>query len=674
MADIVNIDSLGLDEIRADIEKYLSIVGELDLTTFNESSTMRKITSVVAALYTQIKLELDSNQRESIMHSAIKPESIKYIAQSQLAYHPKRKIAPQHPLNTCFKFKLAIGGGSLYKYAVLGLLSIGDKSYPISIIDAKAAEIEELSDGSKIVKCRLGIGSWREVTIAIEENLGHLEPFHVFQISEEKDIIDDSNTIHISLVGTEIDKEPEVIDNLYDINSLRSSEKQYKVLVTSNYYGGLDINFGDGMVFGNILYNESMASDKESRNLNKFTIWYFVTPGFIPNLAFTQENISWDTNYVDETYFENSDNFNFRMANGIDEETLDKIKTLAPYVSMSNNRILTNDDFISRVRRIPQIKSCASRPRHIEPKSLDEDSETNELLIPTATFELTGLTYRANSEIIEIDTWAKPPLFEGEVTGYRDYPSGTVIKWGAKTIIQNDNEEVEVPRYWLLSARVFQPKDKNDAAIYMYDSEGSGIFEERALYAEDDKIVQVWYEKPPEQSIYYVHTINQDVDGNEIIEKIPVNIWEELDEENLDLYVKMAYQPLTQMEWDLNFHAQYNFDILLGFMRVRILPPIEEMVNFDLTIVLKQNLDVNARSQFEIDQLITQIINSYCWNLGVFLDVGKIVADILKVSEVSQCYLHSPIANKQYAIMQYIKPEIKISYQDVSNVGNQYHK
>jgi hypothetical protein len=716
MANIVNPESLGFDEIRADIETWLSIQGEMDVSDFNQSSIGKILTSALAALYNQTNLKLNSVQQESILQSAVKPESIKYLAQSQMFYQPKRKIAPQHPINTCFRFKIA-SEGSFSRYVELGVLFVNDNCYPISIINAKDAELEEMEDGNKFLNCRLGIGAWREITMVVEESYGHLEPFHIFTFPEKKDTIDDSKTIQVSLVGAQIDKEPIVVDNLSEILTLSDDEKKYVVLVTSNPHGGIDVNFGDGLVFGNLLYNENTKSEQAT---NKVTVRYFVTPGFIPNFNFDFSNIKWDKNYVDSTWFEEKwtenlvsdffpdlwqnanyeDNknkedeenqkklekkkdsekkiksllkspidpnrFNFKMANGIDEEDISSIKTLAPSVSIANNRILTNEDFIGRVRRIPQIKSCASRTRQIEPGNVGDAKIAGESdhilpLVPTATFELTGLTYRVPSEVIEVNTWETPLCAGDKTTGYQDFMYGTIIRY---------NEESSTPRFWLLVARVFQPKDKGNPVSYMYNDESDPSLQaiEEILWDEKtNDTVDVWYKYPPGESSFYIMDEQKK-------EKIYVPIWKEIKESEIELYSKTSYQPLTQMEWDLNFHTQYSFNSLLGFMRVRVLPPIEEIVDFNLTLVLNQNIDINTRSQVEIDVLIKKIIHEYSWELGIFLDVGKMVSDILKIPEVLQCYLHNPISNKQYATTCYINPMIKIKYQDTSKVENHFYK
>jgi hypothetical protein len=645
MAHIVNIDSLLFKDVLADIERFISIEGEVDLKDFNESSVVRRFTSAMAALYDQLRMKIDSTRRESVMHSAVRPESIRYLAQSQLAYHPKRKVAPQHPnldaAGNPIRFRFHKPEGKLSRYDVLGNLSIDGESYPVSMI----SDYEMLDETT--VSCRLGIGSWRRFDIRLNDNLGHFDPYHVFHVDEDRGSIDDSGTVHLVLRekiegGDETDDiyketiKPIITNHLYEVSNYREDEKHKLVLVTSNYYGGLDINFGDGVIFGNVLYQETA--------LDVVEVHYFVTPGFIPNLNFISDNVSWDSNFVDEEL--HGYVFNQNMANGINEESVAQIKTLSPYVAMSNNRIMTNDDFISRVRRIPQIKSCASRPRHINPpKDFCEGGGSVSDLVPTATFELTGLASGSGVDTSKANEWEAPIEDTVEDTvedGGEDSISDTdCVIWPKGTVIS------EGGRFWVALRNI-------------------GRIDNYPLLTE-------WNIPPSEQQGV--------VDGDRTY-----YLWQEVDTE---------FHPITQLDWDLNYHQQYNFDTLLGFMRVRILPPVRVDMELELVIVSKRNLDINARSHNEINEVIREIVHGYCWELGVFLDFGKMLSDIINIREVRHCYIQKSMlyenkhgnngvitkielkqaafTNTPFDTDHYIHPsKLDIKYQESSLKGNRY--
>jgi len=638
-ANIVNVDSLMFDDVLADIERFISIEGEIDLRDFNESSTVRRFTSAMASLYNQLRMKIEDVRRESIMHSAVRPESIRYLAQSQLAYHPKRKVAPQHPdkdsqgKDIRFTFpnpSLFSNPSPLPRDAILGNLTIDGESYPISMLDNPV-----ISPDNKTVSCRLGIGTWKRFEIKLDDTLNHYDPFHVFHVDDDRDVIDDSGTVYITVQrqqdGSDTDVETvRVINNLYEIAYMREEEKRHLALVTSNYYGGLDINFGDGLIFGNVLYVECSSAVVE--------VHYFVTSGFIPNFNFIEDNISWDSNFVDdsdEAKMTGRYIFEQRMANGINEESTAQIKTLSPYIAMSNNRIMTNDDFITRVRRIPQIKSCASRPRHINPPAnfCSEGGGSVSDFVPTATFELTGLSAGAvntsNAAQWEQVTDANFPIKPYDPLS----TDKSWIRWPRGTVVIDDG------RFWL--------------AVMDIGRDGS----------------EGWNSPPSER---WVNS------------SFNIPFWTE---------VGADFQPLTQLEWDLNYHQQYNFDTLLGFMRVRVLPPVKVEMELDLKAVLRRNLDINARSHSEINEAIRSIVHEYCWELGVFLDFGKIVSDILDLYEVSNCYIENcelyecdergkripedllkdVIQNRQFGTVHYIHPvKLNITYQDASKTANWY--
>lgn len=638
MANIVNVDSLLFDDVLADIERFIAIEGEIDLKDFNESSVVRRFTSAMASLYEQLRMKIESVRGESIMHSAVRPDSIRYLAQSQLAYHPKRKIAPQHPNKDAngadirFRFPTPSAEEEKWtRYSILGNLTIDDESYPISMIDAP-----EFAPDGKTVLCRLGVGAWRRFDIKLDDSLGHYDPFHVFHVDEDRDVIDDSGTVHFVLQrqqegpDTEEPSAIRVINNLYEVANIRDNEKNDLALVTSNYYGGLDINFGDGLIFGNILYKYPSATVVE--------VHYFVTPGFIPNFNFIEDNISWDGNIID-TDESRGYSFDYRVANGINEESTAQIKTLSPYVAMSNNRIMTNDDFITRVRRIPQIKSCASRPRHIDPPPSvcphgNPGSVSN--LVPTATFELTGLS-SGGVDTTKAVAWKLPSPNDYTEKAACEEGSDAWIVWHRGAVVLDDD------KYWVAMVDIG--------------------------YMQGDQRQREWQTRPSEQE-------GVATPGG------TVYLWRE---------VGTDFQPLTQMEWDLNYHQQYNFDTLLGFMRVRVLPPEEVKMTLDLKVVLKRNLDINARSHGEINELIRGLVHGYCWELGVFLDFGKMLSDIIDIHEVRHCYIEDctlrvknkdgsvidlveqVIKNMQFETVQYIHPiKLDISYQDESRLDNGY--
>jgi hypothetical protein len=608
MADIIKVDSLDFTDIRDDLERFLSIPQDIDLSDFQETAIMRQFTNAISHMYNQLRFKIDSVRRESIMDSAVRPESIRYLAMSQLSYNPKRRVAPQHKLGSYAIFKPT---ENFDPYAILGNITVGDDTYPISLIeDPTPVEIEDENEIKSIrLRGRLCIGSWRTVTITLDPSIGHLSPFFNFRIPEDRDSIDDSKTVKILVndLRKTSPQEATCVDNLFELHLFRPEEKTRVVLVKNSFFGGLDINFGDGFVFGNILYDGSPES---------FTVNYLVTPGFIPNLNFNPEEISWDNDYVEEEEIEIPNNEELEIvatypqvdldfANGISAEAVESIKTLSPYVAMANQRILTNEDFISRVRRIPNMKSVASMPRHIEPNQVGSVSP----LVPTATFQLCGLSIK------NVFPWLEEKIYEED----------SLVTFEDNVWQRLPNPDLEPIRVQIVGAP-------------------PGVYKSVTPHID-------LMPKPTESVLWKKLS---DLDG-------------------------LEFQPLTQTEWDLNFFTQYNFDTLLGFMRVRVHSPklrnpttlLEEITSFQLQTVLNP-FTPGSLTQSQVDQKIRDIILDYCWTLGVFLDIGEIIAKINAITEVQRVFITEPLRNTQLAYDEYIQPKIDLSYEYASTKANRF--
>lgn len=588
MSDIVKYDSLDFKEIRENLEGFLALTGEIDPADFNATSTLRRVSDAIAGLYNQLRIKIDNVRKESIMDSAVRPESIRYLAMSQLSYSPKRRIAPQHPSGRMMWFRIP-EGTTLNPRSILGNITIDGESYPISML-----ELPILNPDTGIYRARLCIGEWKEKEFNLSLIPQYTTPFYNFRVEGDRDVIDDSGTVSVDVYYNSaddngIEKEfytvATVVEGLQEIPLYTAEERANLCLVKSSYFGGLDLNFGDGIVFGNLLYQDAPT---------KVVVTYLDTPGFIPNLAFIAGNISWDGNIIDEesilvngdqlvlpgpSEYEKGPFFDIEMGNGISPETTAQIKTLSPYVAMANQRIMTNDDFISRVLRIPNIKSAFSMPEHIEPGQPGAVSP----LVPTATFNLSGLT------LAGVFPWRLGDVY-GEMT---------IVSW------------IE------------------------FDTDGNPAHK---LFRLED---------PTKDGTIAPNVLNSG--------------WVEITADEAS-----EYQALTQIEWDLNYHQQYNFDTLLGFMRVRVKPPRIAVRNgwrgrFELDVQIAPYVR-GGLTPSEINDRVREIILSYCWDLGAFLDVGELVARINDVNGVLKTYLKTPVQNIQLEYDEYIKPDIQIDY------------
>jgi len=649
VSDIVKYDSLSFDDIRRDVENFLTLSGEIDPADFNASSTLRRFSDGLAAICDQIYAQLNNIRKESIMDSAIRPESIRYLAMSQLSYNPKRRIAPQHPNGEYVEFYKPDDNAALDPRGVVGNIEIDGTSYPISFLNGyapiKTVNYMDAANSHRqmqrtMYRGRICIGTWKSKTFDLDTIMNYKTPYFNFRVEDDRDSIDDSGTVAVSFRDNESERFLRAVDNLADVMLYRDDEKRDVVLVKNSFFGGLDINFGDGIIFGNALYVEPSKVSKT----NEFTVFYLSTPGFIPNFKFDLDKVTWDSGFIADDAVETDEGprdftprCSLKVANGINAETPQQIKTLSPYAAMANQRIMTNDDFIARVQRIPNVKSAYSMPRHLEP---DEPGAVSEL-VPTATFMLSGLTLRA------VFPWTAAQSFK---TG-ESFPVGR-------------NNESDRDR-----------KARLDA-VRGFLARWSDI--ENLRYAEDDVVIH-------NGKLYRLPKKDGGTDFRESFWNAR-NDWAVKTESEVDLTdygwkpatVDEApeYQALTQIEWDLNFHQQYNFDKLLGFMRVMVTPPeryrYEEKDGsgkvtdfwdgeFDLDVQLSPYVKGNLTPS-EINDEIRRIIFGYCWTLGAFLDVGELVCRINEISGVKKCYLRTPVKNRQLSYCQYIKPTVNITY------------
>lgn len=338
MASIIKPESTSFEDQLADVIAFLSKVGELDASDFFEDSIGNTVARAVTANYNQNQIKIDAVARESFMDSAIRDESIEYLAISQNDYNPTRKIAAQHTQDAVCIFRIpdTISTADLPN-KVIGIIVIDNITYSLSIL-------EELSStpggGFTEITARIGVGTWRTVTIDINEDEGDLTPFNLFTIDEDKFVIDDSGTTKVRVVG---DSESlVVVRNISDVLNLSSAEISLAVLVTSNFFGGLDLNFGDGIIFGNRLVDQTAS---------QFITEYFITAGFIENLAVNIVDIKIDPNFVTEIIQFDP------LTNGISEESSDSIKTLAPAIALSQFKIITPDDMTANFSRLPNVVS-----------------------------------------------------------------------------------------------------------------------------------------------------------------------------------------------------------------------------------------------------------------------------------------------------------------------------
>jgi hypothetical protein len=640
MSDIVKVDSLSFGDILADLEEFLSTAGELDLSDFNQSSVARRFTTAMASLYNQLRVKIDNTRKESIMDSAIRPESIRYLAMSQLSYNPKRRIAPKHVVKEGIRFLPATE--DINKHSVIGNISIDGESYPLTFLEDPLPDYKEGNDGYLVGS--LCIGQWKTKVFTINPSLGHLSPFFNFRVEDTPNAIDDSGTVYITVDTTEkgIGEHSEpvnVVSNLYEVMLMTEEEKSDIVLVKSSYFGGLDINFGDGLIFGNKLYHQEDSgetfSEDERGAVKSFTVNYLTTPGRIPNFLFREEDITWDADFVDESV---DIKLSLDFGNGIEPEHYTSVKTLSPYISMANQRIMTNEDFISRVRRIPNIRSASSIPRHVE---VNDPPDIENLvagpqspLVPTATFMLSGLT--KISRFPEFDSRAI--YTGGSVVSYDGYV------WGIDEFINIEGETYKVIEFRVEPTPRLSVRDMNNLPESDWALDGEPV---------------------PNEDF----TVNG------------VKLWRRLSSVG-----EMDFQPLTQAEWDLNFHTQYNFDTLLGFMRVRIITPkvfveLDDLGNpvpnawsgkFKFYVVLRP-FTPGSLTQSQVNIRINNIINDYCWKLGVYLDIGEIIARINDIEEVMHVSVEEPTKSKRLGFDQYIVPSIEVKY-EYSSARSRRHK
>lgn len=606
MANIVKVDSLEFSSVVNDIITYLSKTGQIDLTDFFTDATASRIASAIAGLYKQLQLKLDSVRRESIMNSAIRDESIEYLALSQLNYNPKRKIAPQHQTDHWMTFSSLVNSG-LTSRDVISTVLIDDISHSISVIDGWELVT---SDGvTNSFKGRLGIGSWRRKEISINESEGHLDSFHIFTVDEDKYVIDDSGTIKVSVMSADgSSSDLIVVDNLYDITTYSDEDLKKLVLVKSNFFGGIDLNFGDGVVFGNML-SELRGEFEVSTTI---IVEYFVTPGFIPNLEISDTNVSYDSNLLTAKPVIDPE-----ISNGIDQESADSIKTLSPQAVVSQNRIISPQDMKVEVEKIPTIKSAF-----------------------------------VEKEIQEaVDEWVSGVLYDqGSVAKYNDITYVAIVN-SISYISPPSN-----PTQWI-ALPVFDDRLNNATfLLYALVPKSTPTWSSSRTYLVDQVVI---FDEKYWKCLVAPGTTEPSSTSTD---------WIEVDESSVD-----QFESLTQGLWELDYFEQYGFNTKLGFMRVVVRPLTAIPKDFSVRIVLNKSVDVQSRSQSEIDSEVRSIINNYMWVVGAEISVGELVSDLLSIVGINKVYLIDPIANSKLSAYEYWSPgTISITYSTEDSITNRY--
>lgn len=361
MTAIVKPNSLTFPDILNDIKIELA-KGDLDLTDFFEASAGDVIARVGAALYEQLNTKLDIYRSESFLNSALRDRSIEYLAISQNNYNPFRNIAPQHAKEDAFIEWTSPNTVIFGPISQIATVVVEGTEYVLSVLSDLIITSSTTTQTS--YKARAAIGEWKTTTIELNPADGDYNRFKNFLVSEERNVIDDSDTVQV--IVEDQGGEFHTMDPIRDLISIAFLSKVQNadaVLVKTNPFGGIDLNFGDGVTFGAgsaFLSEGEQLGDADDTRGNilerssavRIFVTYLVTPGNIANLTFDDVQ----TNNLVITSIDSLDT----LENGSNEETSDSIKTLAPPHSVTLNKIINDSDLKIVFDRLPGVISSFS--------------------------------------------------------------------------------------------------------------------------------------------------------------------------------------------------------------------------------------------------------------------------------------------------------------------------
>lgn len=624
---IIKNDSTSFEDQFKDVVTYFSIAGDIELNDFFLETTASRIASAIAAVSRQLRKQTDTNRREGFIKSALRAESIEYAAISQSNYSPKRNVAPQHSEGHEISCKVtdSFTVANLDKI-VFAETIIDGVAYPVSIIRDFNLVSQVGPPSHLLITGKAAIGQWKKFIIQINEDEGHLETFHTFHIDEDRYVIDDSGTIEISVVtNNAVLQNGELIggiyyrqvpvDNINRITGLSAEDTDKAVVVTTNFHGGVDINFGDGDIFGNGILDvrgddffDSDFGSEDAENAAYLVIDYFDTPGFVANLNF--QKVTYDSNILIEAPI-----IDPIITNGLDHESPDSIKTLAPANNLAQYKIITPEDMSTDFQSIVTVKSAFAI------KDVD------------VTNWNAGQIYNFGDIVVYLQ--------EYYVFQFESIPDPVTLNIAPSL----------VPTYWI---QTNHPIRRNNATLILH-----------ALVAAD---TNSWFSTQTysiDDIVFHNDEYWKSLQDSNTIEpsSLPAVLditWERSE--------PVRWEPLTQGAWEFEYRTQFNYPNRLGFLQVKVGTIVSIVQNYIMTVVIDPTIKLTESSQATINTEIFKIIGKYWEVLGVAFDIGEVIASINLMEEISKVYMVTPVSNTTLNPREYfIEGDVQITYKSFSD-------
>lgn len=612
MSGIVKVNSTDADSIKNDIIAFLESGGSpLDLNSYFAGSENAQLVNLITGIWIQLNEKAENIKKDAFLLSTGDIGSIKYNAMSLLGYSPKQNTPSMHSKNSDDYFGFCFGphfadAGEDSIYQIVGSIKVDNQNYNISLYK----KINTQPGFDACFKCALG--EWKKKTIdqySISSASLISSKFKMISFSEDKDIIDmDSLKVSLSISNQEL----KVVKSLKDIATLSSSDKARAVVAMPSYFGGINLLFGDGQIYGSD-YAYAFSDSNLSISID---VRYFVSAGFVSGLDFSE--VAWDENLIHpedaghQIYFA-------PLAAGQNAENPSSIRFRAIQEFTSANKICNADDLMNYLRSLPLIKSCWSY------KGVPGD----------------------------VNEWI-PYAFENDrESGV--YSRGVVVNSAGKNYVcltnnlKSDVSPANDTTNWMEVSNVVW---QDNATLILYALVGRGIphFNPIKEYRLGEVVIsETKYWKAAKDI-----SVGLDDDNVAIPNEAPSDDNDDWEETDPNYWTSM-----TQAQWELEYANGLSINSKLGFLSVRVRPCTPIIKNYNIKVVRDMAAPTN---DVELATQIEKILSEDWFELGRFFSVGRIVNACNNLPGVGKFYLTGDSNKKLDNGEYYVKGDVSIEF------------